>query len=169
MISEARLCAGRLQRRDWGEGVSKPGLTICLMELRVAENICRTMQDLVVLLSLHALGRWFQRSLDNSETALLADLAALGASYGAMLSEHERTLDPRFRVQVAGGAWVGEVNRRYSEATLQESGLRRWRRSCRRGDARIVVGLNRCRVGKALGPPWWFRQVDETRKGPTTF
>ena len=103
-----------------GKGLSEPGLAICLVELRVAENICRTTQDLVVLLSLHALGRWFQRSLDNSETALLTDLAALGSNYGAILADHERTRDTRFRVPAAGGAWVGEVNRRYSEATLKE-------------------------------------------------
>jgi hypothetical protein len=119
-ISEARLCAGHFRRRAWDEGIIKPGMAIAFIELEVAEAVCSLTVDIVVLLSLHALARWFQRSLDNSQAALVTDLAALASAYGGILTDHERTLEPRFRVPVAGGAWVGEVSRRYSEATLKE-------------------------------------------------
>jgi hypothetical protein len=119
-IREVRLLSGELSRDDWADGAVDPGLSIAFLELQAGEGGCTLVTDIVVLLSLHALGRWFQRSLDDSEAALLADLAQLAAGYGSILEEHGRTLNAEFRAPVSGGVWAGEVMRWYSAATQHE-------------------------------------------------
>jgi hypothetical protein len=65
-IREVRVGAGTLSHATWDKETSEPVVAILLVDLHVAPGICRLIVDTAVLLSLHALGRWYQRVLDNS-------------------------------------------------------------------------------------------------------
>ena len=116
-IREVRVGAGTLSHATRDKETSEPVVAILLVDLHVAPGICRLMVDTAVLLSLHALGRWYQRALDNSEVALLSDLARLAAAYGRILTIHAATGNPGFLCPATGGQWAGSITQRLSEAT----------------------------------------------------
>ncbi len=99
---------------------SEAGIAILLVELRVAPAICTLTVEPAAQLPLHALGRWYQRALDNRETALISDLGRLAAAYGKILDQAAATLDPNFFCPVASGRWAGSVMRRFSDVTQRQ-------------------------------------------------
>ena len=115
-IREVRVGAGTACA-PWNAAADEPVISILLVELRVAKGTCMLMTDTVALLPLHALGRWYQRSLANSNASLLADLAQLAGAYGQILQIHAATGGQRFYWPAASGYWAGSVVQRFSEAT----------------------------------------------------
>ena len=115
-IIEVRVGAGTACA-TWNAATDEPVISILLVELHIAKGICRMMVDTVALLSLHALGRWYQRSLANSDAALLADLARLAGAYGKILHIHAATGNRKFLWPATSGQWAGSITERFSEAT----------------------------------------------------
>jgi hypothetical protein len=110
-IREVRVGATR------DDVTNEPMIAILLIELDVAPGICRVTAEPAAVLSLHALGRWYQRALDTSVTALLAGLGRLASAYAGILDESGETGHPGFLCSTAGGQWAGSVTRRFSEVT----------------------------------------------------
>ena len=115
-IREVRVGGGTAQA-TWNEATDEPVISILLVELHVAQGVCQLVVDTTALLTLHALGRWYQRSLDNSDAALRLDLARLAAAYGTILESGTATARRKFHWPGASGHWVGSITRRLSEAT----------------------------------------------------
>jgi hypothetical protein len=115
-IREVRVGAGTACA-PWNAATDEPVISIVLVELRVAKDVCRLMVDPVVLLPLHALARWYQRSLDNSDAALLTDLAQMASAYGEILHIHTALGNRKFLCPATSGLWAGSVTERLSEAT----------------------------------------------------
>jgi hypothetical protein len=115
-IREVRVGAGTTCA-TWNPAMDEPVISILMVDLHIAKGICRLMVDTVALLPLHALGRWFQRSLVNSNAALLADLAQLAAAYGKILDTNAATGDRKFHWSADSGHWAGSVINRLSEVT----------------------------------------------------
>jgi hypothetical protein len=69
---------------------------------------------------LHALGRWYQRTFDIRDEALIFDLGRLAAAYGAILDEAAATRAPNFLCPAASGQWAGFVTQRFGEATQRQ-------------------------------------------------
>jgi hypothetical protein len=118
-IREVRVGAGTTCA-TWNAAVDEPVISILLVDLQVTKGICRLMVETAALLPLHALGRWYQRSLDNSDAALLADLAQLAGAYGEILDTHSAAGNRKFLWSAASGVWAGSVTDRLSEATGRE-------------------------------------------------
>lgn len=109
---ELRAQAGGFRIEDWDEepggGGFEPGV---LLEMILAQPYpgvggggVDVRQTTIVVVSLHALGRRFQRGTDCSEAAIFADLAALApfAQKGALPPK------ARFALPAAEGWWCGE-------------------------------------------------------------
>ncbi len=118
-IREVRVGAGTACA-PWNAAIEEPVVSILLVELHVAKDICLLRTDTVALLPLHALGRWYQRSLLNSDAALLADLAQLAGAYGKILPTDASVDNLKFLWPTTGGQWAGSITERMSEATGRE-------------------------------------------------
>ena len=116
-IREVRLGVGTFHGASWDEGASEPVVAILLVDLLAAPGICRLMVEAAVMFSLHALARWYQRAPDNSEAALLLDLARPAAMYGQIIGTSAMTGNQSFLCAAEGGQWAGSLTQRLSEAT----------------------------------------------------
>jgi len=74
-LVELRVGGGLVHYPGWAE--AEQGVGIVLIELRCARRQCEMKSEIICLAGLHALARWMQRSVDQSESALLSNLAAL--------------------------------------------------------------------------------------------
>jgi len=115
-LVELRVSGGYVHYPHWGEEVEK-GIGILRIELRCARRLCEMKSDIIGLVGLHALARWMQRRGDQSEGALLGDLAALADQRERLLKHGDNRDDQSFACHVSGGAWVGQVVRLWSERT----------------------------------------------------
>ena len=119
-IREVRVGVGTWRYDPHDERSDEAGIAILLVEFWVAAGICEWVAEPAVLLPLHALGRWYQRSLDSREDALLGDLGRLAYVYGNILDNAAATLDLRFFCPAGSGQWAGTVTRRFSVATQRQ-------------------------------------------------
>jgi hypothetical protein len=115
-LVELRVGGGHVHYPHWGVEVEK-GIGILRIELRCARHLCEMKSDIFCLVGLHALARWMQRRGDQSEGALLGDLAALADQRERLLEHGDNLDDQSFACHVSGGAWVGQVVRLWSERT----------------------------------------------------
>ena len=74
-LVELRVGGGLVHYPGWLE--AEKGIGILLIELCCARRQCEMKSEIICLAGLHALARWMQRSVDQSESALLSNLAAL--------------------------------------------------------------------------------------------
>jgi hypothetical protein len=95
-IDELRVTAADFRLDGWDE--IERGVSIILLGLIVAPRQLSLGSPTLAYVSLHALGRRFQRGWATGDAAVLADLSVLAAAPPG---------DGEFSVQVAGGAWVG--------------------------------------------------------------
>jgi hypothetical protein len=119
-IREVRVGAGTWRYDPRNESSNEAGVVILLVDFHVAHGICQLSADTAAILPLHALGRWYQRSLDNREAALISDLGRLAAAYGIILDKAAATRDAGFFCVAASGRWAGSVTRRFSEVTQRQ-------------------------------------------------
>jgi hypothetical protein len=98
-ISEIRVTTSWITDRTWGATPERER-GIALGELIFAvpgKQLIRCWTPRVNI-SLHALGRWFERSGEREHTALIRDLA--------MLAQADEKAE---RVETPGGFWLGQV------------------------------------------------------------
>ena len=118
-LVEIRLGGGHLQYPGWLE--AEKGIGIVIINLRCEPGRCELKSQIFCLVGLHALGRWMQRSRDQTEANLLNDLAALAQQRDQLLECGDRLDDQSFVSRVPGGNWVGQVVRLRSERTGTKS------------------------------------------------
>ena len=98
-IVERRLCASWLRDDAWDDAeVREPGLTICRFVLTMHKGRLRQRWVPLVAVSLHAMARRVERSVDRSHASLERDLTVL-ADAG----------EDGDRVNTPGGFWLGSV------------------------------------------------------------
>jgi hypothetical protein len=108
VFSDYRLTTSTGHREEWGEGVSEPGVDLMLVELIFEPREGYAHQDItgVFNVSLHALGRFYQRAFRSSDEVLAAAIwAALGEIKGLPPDENG---DFALPVPVIGGHWFGQ-------------------------------------------------------------
>jgi hypothetical protein len=114
-LVEVRIGGGAVRYPGWVR--AEKGIGILLIQLRCAPGQCEMKSEIIGLVGLHALGRWMQRSVDETENALLRDLSALASQREQLLKHGDRLDDQSFVCYASGGAWVGQVVRMRSERT----------------------------------------------------
>jgi hypothetical protein len=103
-IEDTRITATTSKNTQWGDRSEK---SICLIEssLALTKRHAETTATTLAAVSLHALGRWYQRAFTTNDTAMLLDLA--------LVVKAVPTLDPN-AVDVElpsenGGSWRGAI------------------------------------------------------------
>jgi hypothetical protein len=103
-IEDTRITATTSKNVEWGDGSEK---SICLVEssLALTKRHAETTATTLAAVSLHALGRWYQRAFTTNDIAMLRDLALVVKAVPA--------LDPSATdVEVPsgnGGSWRGAI------------------------------------------------------------
>ena len=100
-IEELRVGAADLQLSHW-DG-RELGVSLVAVRLTVAANQSELMMIAVAYVSLHAIARWYQRAMDTSPPALLADLHRIARWSAAPAVD----MASDFAVAVTNGQWVG--------------------------------------------------------------
>src|SRR6202012_181595 len=101
-IENTRITATTSKNIEWGDASEK---SICLIEssLALTKRQAETTTTTLAAVSLHALGRWYQRALATTDTAMLLDLALVVRAVS--------TLDPNAPdvelPSTNGGSWRG--------------------------------------------------------------
>jgi hypothetical protein len=103
-IEETRAGPSEFRFLTWPEGDTETALVIAKTTLLASFERFRFDQVPVATLPLHALARRYQRGWDNSDAAICGDLRALAAPHPETLAAGED-----FNVDVADGAWIGNV------------------------------------------------------------
>lgn len=112
IIDEIHIGAGHIRFAEWDEDVCEQGFAVTAMRLEVVYP--RFHFDHVILagLSLHAVGRWFQRSFDCSHPALLSDLRLLAAG----VTDERLANGGDFEIPAGDGKWCGVVSADYEQS-----------------------------------------------------
>lgn len=114
-LVELRIGGGFVRYPGWTE--SEKGIGIVLINLRCAPGQCEMKSEIICLAGLHALARWMERRVGQSEGVLLSDLMALAVERNQLLKHGDCLDDQSFTCPVPGGAWVGQAVRLQSERT----------------------------------------------------
>jgi hypothetical protein len=103
-IEDTRITATTSNNIEWGDASEK---SICPIEssLALTKRQAETMATTLAAVSLHALGRWYQRAFTTNDAAMLLDLA--------LVIEAVPPLDPNATdIQLPsgnGGSWRGAI------------------------------------------------------------
>jgi hypothetical protein len=107
-IEELRVAAGRVRFCSWAGDASDPDIGVMRIELQATSwGQCYVVGDLVASISLHALGRRFQRGFRTDDESILSELKALALCHADIVE----TLGD-FSIAGDGGTWVGEIGLR---------------------------------------------------------
>jgi hypothetical protein len=107
-IEELRVAAGKIRFVAWEDGGSEVDVGIVRIELQaVSWKPAFVVGDLIASLSLHALGRRYQRGFDTSDAAILAEMRTI-----ALCQPDIVEANGAFSIPGNGGSWVGEVGQR---------------------------------------------------------
>jgi hypothetical protein len=76
-IEDTRITATTSKNAEWGGDASEK--SICLIEssLALTKRHAETMATTLAAVSLHALGRWYQRAFTTNDNAIMRDLALI--------------------------------------------------------------------------------------------
>jgi hypothetical protein len=105
LIADTRITAAKAKNLEWG-GASE--ISICLVEssLALSKRQVETKAATVAAVSLHAMGRWYQRAFATNDYAMMHDLALVVTAASALVTEAAdavRVPSPN------GGSWRGAV------------------------------------------------------------
>ncbi len=101
------VASGSFTKVSWTAPHLEPALLVVMITMKVITGKAALNCDVLIIIGMHALARWFQRSLNVSEAALLADLRDLALHYDVLLPDSS-TPPHRWRCQTSNGVWVGE-------------------------------------------------------------
>jgi hypothetical protein len=76
-IEELRILNSTFRRRDWVDDGWEPGLSLVALTLTIEPRKVRLAERVLACVSLHALGRRYERGQDSSDAAVMSDLHAL--------------------------------------------------------------------------------------------
>jgi hypothetical protein len=109
-IAELRVCGGGYRMLDWDVATNEKALLIVGFRMVIDKRHTKLDVDILGIVGLHSLARWFQRTGDRSEHHLLEDLKQIGTHFGDVLP---MTKEPqhRWHLNASKGRWVGQVAR----------------------------------------------------------
>jgi hypothetical protein len=103
-LAEIRVCPATMKLAHWD---GDPELAVCIVmrAIRCAPPVFSEEKILVADIGFHALARRFERGVNRSDAAVLADLAPIAHAYRQIVA-----LPGEFSVRVEGGSWKGMVS-----------------------------------------------------------
>jgi hypothetical protein len=104
-IKELRASAARVHLDVWQPGASEPGVAILLTGFAIHRRAWKPHHELLAGLTLHSLGRFFQRSFDTSHASLIAAMQGLAAALGSA----PLASGAEFEASVSCGRWRGNI------------------------------------------------------------
>jgi hypothetical protein len=107
-IWQLRIATGSFGKFSWTAPHNEPALLVIAITVSAAKGHCALHVDVLVCVCLHALARWFQRSLAPDEASLFADLADVALHYD-VLRESANPQAYKWRHATSNGVWVGEA------------------------------------------------------------
>jgi len=109
-ITELRVSSGQYHKHSWNNDVREHALMIKRVTLVAEKHHAECPAPTIVVIGLHALARWFQRSPDTSEARLFSDLHQIARRFDDLLETASNTPDRRWHCRTQRGrAWWGEV------------------------------------------------------------
>ncbi len=113
VIRELRLSGATLTLSDWDDA-TEPGVAVLLVGLSINRRHLEVHHVLLAVVGIHAIGRFYQRSLDNSYEALTQALKRMASpADGVSVAD-----GAGFSCSVPGGRWVGLVKRQGDQPVL---------------------------------------------------
>jgi hypothetical protein len=105
------VAGGQFTKESWVNPSLEPALLVCMVTLKVVKRTCALNCDVLFIIGLHSLARFYQRSFKIDRATLFSDLAELGLHYDILL---ESTREPphQWRRETENGVWVGEAMKR---------------------------------------------------------
>jgi hypothetical protein len=104
-IIDLRVQPATLQSADWDNDAIEPTLSVAMHWFDVPPRVDQTTSQCLAVVSLHALGRRYERGRDHSHAAIITDLQAL-----ATVNVNDADSFPeggRFQVPTPRGLWCG--------------------------------------------------------------
>jgi hypothetical protein len=105
VIDEVRCGRADTTFAEWGPDHREPGFSLVAIRLEVAPPRFRYYPILLAGLSLHTIGRWFQRSFTCTHPALLSDLLTLAMG----VTDEVLEAGGAFEIPAGAGKWSGVV------------------------------------------------------------
>jgi hypothetical protein len=107
-IEELRCAAGKIRFAEWAGDAADPDIGVMKIELQaVSWGQCFVAGDLVASLSLHALGRRFQRGFRTDDESILSEFRSMARCHPDIIQT-----PGDFSIPGDGGLWVGEIGLR---------------------------------------------------------
>jgi hypothetical protein len=103
-IRELRLSRCRTRNEAWQDAAWEQGVGVMLISLTIQVFSFQFNYFHLAVVSLHALARRFQRGIDNSDAAILADLRVIADVAAEIAVTHGA-----FEIAVPGGRWGGYI------------------------------------------------------------
>jgi hypothetical protein len=104
-IIDLRVQPATLQSADWDDDALEPTLSVAMHWFDVPPRVDQTTSQCLAVVSLHALGRRYERGRDHSHAAIIADLQALAT---VNVNDAERFPEgERFQIPTPRGSWCG--------------------------------------------------------------
>jgi hypothetical protein len=101
-LEQIRLVAASKQRQEWNR--SEDGLSLSRVVIRADDHHIDTRISVLVNVSMHALGRRYERGGARTDDTVMADLQALTTAYPDTI---RRPLDSEFKISAGSGFWIG--------------------------------------------------------------
>ncbi|MDR3530912.1 MAG: hypothetical protein P4L90_10210 [Rhodopila sp.] len=101
MIIDDRVTASRSTRASW-DGIEL-SFSIARTVIDLADGRCRIGEMTTVMIGLHAVARWYQRSFDRSDASLMRDFALLAKAAPDLLAQAEVGVEFEVAVQTPEG------------------------------------------------------------------
>ena len=109
-IIDLRVQPATLQSADWDDDAIEPTLSVAMHWFDVPPRVDQTTSQCLAVVSLHALGRRYERGRDHSHAAIIADLQALAT---VNVNDADRFPEGgRFQVPTPRGTLVRDSGRR---------------------------------------------------------
>jgi hypothetical protein len=103
-IEDTRIAATTSNSSEWGDASET---SICLVEnsLELTKRRAESGATILAALSLHALGRWFQRARVTDPTSMMRDLTLVVNAVPDLVEKDDEVLVP----SINGGSWRGAI------------------------------------------------------------
>jgi hypothetical protein len=110
-ITDIRMAAERIANEAWDTPGFEIALTICRAHLHLDPTHVIRQTDRLVSLSLHSIGRYFQRSLPNDDGTLMTAIYDIAKAAPDLIEAAATATEREIRIDTTTGAWVGHLAR----------------------------------------------------------
>lgn len=106
-LLDCRVSPGSYRLDEWNDGYNEHGLIVQNHEVLVGPGACRIATTPLLLIGLHALARWYERSADPTEATLFSEFLLLLRHRHARLTA-TNSPEWEFLCRTSNGEWRGE-------------------------------------------------------------